>query len=160
VQSDLGYDKDGAKITSFGPLVETRGHDLQHVHPVPMPSLAPPLSIVLTNSIIAHELNFAETSEPGFRGELRKAIREARKANSIDARTAFKLQTMTFSPAFVAAAQELAVAQMVLSGQNPEKIPLDEDGRVDVAGINWAELGKFLQLLLPILLEFLKGLGL
>lgn len=99
-------------------------------------------------------------AEPGFRGQLRGAITDARKLGKIDIRTAVKLQRLTFSPAFVDAAQDLAVTQMVLSGEDPDRIPRTPDGRVDVAGINWDGLGKFLQLLLPFLLEFLKGLGL
>lgn len=107
------------------------------------------------------EVGFTELAvEPGFKGSLRKAISEARKADKIDVRTAFKLQSMTFSPAFVQAAQNLAVTQIVLSGENAEQVPRTDTGAVNTAGINWDGLGKFLQLFLPILLDFLKGLGL
>jgi hypothetical protein len=120
------------------------------------PTVAPVLPAV--NDVPIEMLQLAP--EPGFRGELRKAITEARKANNIDVRTAFRLQTLTFSPAFVRAAQDVAVTQMVLSGESSDAVPKSADGRVDVAGINWGELGKFLQLVIPLLLELMKAFGL
>jgi hypothetical protein len=127
----------------------------------PLPAIAPRPNDVPIAMAEFSELSFVPmAAEPGFRGELRAAINEARKAKVIDVRTAFKLQSLTFSPAFVSAAQNLAVTQMVLSGEDGDKIPRTEDGRVNVAGIPWGELGKFLQLVIPLLLELLKGLGL
>jgi hypothetical protein len=63
------------------------------------------------------------------------------------------------SPAFSKHAEDLAVTQMVASGEDPDAIPMNEDGTVNVAGINWEGLTKFLEAFIPLLLMLLKTFG-
>jgi hypothetical protein len=97
--------------------------------------------------------------ESGFRSEIVKAIQKARQAGKINARQAVRLRTATLSPAFAAEAQALAVTQMAFSGENSEHLPMSDEGVVQVDGINWAGLAKFLEALVPLLLTLLKAFG-
>jgi phage terminase small subunit len=110
------------------------------------------------NAEVAQEVSRADRRE--FKMAFRSAITDARQAGKITVEDARDLRRASFSPAFVREAERLSVIQMVVSGENPELVPRDTDGKVNTAGINWDGLGKFLQLLLPLMLEFLKGLGL
>lgn len=99
-------------------------------------------------------------SEPKFKTQLLSAIQEARKNGDISRVQALRLRIACMSPAFVQQAQEVAVVQMVFSGQSPELIPYHTDGRVNMEGIDWDGLTAFLQAILPILLELLRSFGL
>jgi len=137
--------------------------------PITMPTFTPTIQAALTPIVIqspsvvpvpvvtaAIETRVSRE----FKQTLRSSITQARRDGKITIADALQLQTASYSPAFLREAERLAITQMVVSGENPELIPRDDDGRVDAAGINWGELGKFLQMFLPLLLEFLKGLGL
>jgi hypothetical protein len=97
--------------------------------------------------------------ESGFRSEIVKAIQKARQSGKINARQAVRLRTATLSPAFAAEAQALAVTQMAFSGEDSEHLPMSDEGVVQVEGINWAGLAKFLEALVPLLLTLLKAFG-
>lgn len=97
--------------------------------------------------------------DAGFRKELAKAIQTARKAGKIDVRQALKLRVAMLSPAFVEQAKELAVVQIAFSGESSEHVPVSPDGVVQVAGINWEGLAKFLEAFLPLLLSLLEAFG-
>lgn len=100
-----------------------------------------------------------EEVKDSFRTELVEAIKEARKEGKINIREAIRLRLATLSPAFVERAKQLAVTQMVFSGEAPDAIPYDENGKVEVNRINWEGLGEFLKVLLPLLLELLIAFG-
>jgi hypothetical protein len=141
-------DKDGLVITSIAqpitaPVISTSVTNL-----VPVPVVAE----------VAQEVSRADRRE--FKMAFRAAITDARQAGTLAVEDARELRRASFSPAFTREAERLAVIQMVVSGENPEMIPRDADGKVNAAGINWEGLAKFLQLMLPILLDFLRKLGL
>lgn len=92
-----------------------------------------------------------------FRAALIKAIPAAVQDKHITRAEGMRLRVAMFSPAFARAAKELALTQMAASGS--ENVPYTEAGTIDEAAINWEGLTEFLKVLLPILLELLKGLG-
>jgi hypothetical protein len=99
------------------------------------------------------------TASNTFREGLIKAINNSRKAGDVNFRDAIKLRVALLSPAFVEKAQELAVTQVVFSGESSVDVPLDENGVVQVEGINWEGLTKFLEAMIPLLLTLLKAFG-
>jgi len=137
----------------------------------PQPTLAPALfglsalEIVEPTTVPSHVL--AQVDEPGprevatenFRSSLLKAVVEARKNGKINFRDSVKLRVASLSPAFVERAQELAVAQIAFSGEESGAVPIGEDGVVQVDGINWDGLAKFLEAILPLILSLLKAFG-
>ena len=88
-----------------------------------------------------------------FQKELVKAVRAQRKAKNLSAAQAIRLRVAITSPAFAKRAEDLAVIQMAFS----DDVPRTETGAIDRAGINWEGLAKFLQALLPLLLQLLEG---
>ena len=95
----------------------------------------------------------------GFRAELLRALPEARRSGKITAAQAVRIRVAMISPAFAKHAEELAVTQMVASGEDPDSIPKNADGSVNVAGINWEGLSKFLEAFIPLLIMLLKAFG-
>lgn len=95
-----------------------------------------------------------------FRQTLTKAIVEARKSGKINFREAVMLRVAMRSPAFVQRAQELAVTQVAFSGEESDAIPYDDEGVIQVDGINWEGLAKFLEAFVPLLISLLKAFGL
>ena len=93
-----------------------------------------------------------------FRKSLIKAIRESRKDGKITAGEAVRLRVASWSPAFIERAQQLAVVQMAFSGEDSDAVPYTDDGRIDVANIDWEGLIKFLELMIPLLLKLLAGI--
>ena len=96
----------------------------------------------------------------GFRAELLRALPEARRSGKITATQAVRIRVAMISPAFAKHAEDLAVTQMVASGEDSDAIPRNADGSVNVAGINWEGLSKFLEAFIPLLLMLLKAFGL
>ena len=99
------------------------------------------------------------TGKDGFRSNLSRAIVEQRKAGKITTRDAVRLRVAMLSPAFQDRAMDLAVAQVAFSGDVADAVPIDDEGVVQVEGINWAGLAKFLEALVPLLLTLLKAFG-
>jgi len=99
------------------------------------------------------------SGKEGFRINLSKAIVEQRKAGKITTRDAVRLRVAMLSPAFQDRAMDLAVAQVAFSGDVADAVPVDDEGVVQVDGINWAGLAKFLEALVPLLLTLLKAFG-
>ena len=95
-----------------------------------------------------------------FKAELVKAVSLSRKAGKITARDAVKLRVAMLSPAFVERAHELAVMQVAFSGEASDAVPVDEDGMIQVEGINWEGLAQFLEVFVPLLINLLKAFGL
>lgn len=98
-----------------------------------------------------------EMKADGFRLSVLRAIPTAVQEGKITRAEGLRLRVAMFSPAFAKQAKELAIIQMAASGS--ENVPYTESGMVDEAAINWEGLTEFLKVLLPILLELLKGLG-
>lgn len=145
--------------------------------PPPSPTPAPPQAFAYDVTFGLSEVSIAEpptiptfvlaqideapatTAMDAFKQTLVKAIAEQRKANKISMRDAIKLRVAMLSPAFVERAHQLAVTQVAFSGETSEAVPLDADGMVQVEGINWDGLIKFLEALVPLLLTLLKSFG-
>lgn len=94
-----------------------------------------------------------------FKKSLLDAISAARRADKITLREAVQLRVACISPAFVERAQNLAVTQLAFSGEASEHIPT-ENGVIQVEGINWEGLAKFLEVFIPLLVTLLKAFGL
>lgn len=95
-----------------------------------------------------------------FKTSLLKAVTEARKNGKITLREAVRIRVACLSPAFLERAQELAVVQIASSGETSESVPYDENGVIQVEGINWEGLTKFLEVFIPLLIQMLKAFGL
>lgn len=100
-----------------------------------------------------------KTARDSFRMNLLKAVVEARKSGKISARDAVRIRVASLSPAFVERAHELAITQMAFSGETSEFVPMNEEGMIQVEGINWDGLIKFLEAFIPLLLTLLKAFG-
>lgn len=94
-----------------------------------------------------------------FKSNLLKAIQAARQSEKITAKEALKLRIACMSPAFVERAHELAVVQIAFSGEESASVPMSADGRVNVDGINWDGLIKFMEAFIPLLITLLKAFG-
>ena len=148
--------------TTFG-LTGSRGTTTPgHV----LAQIIPDVSFGLESSIPDHVLAQVDTTSApvkvseSFRTSLRKAIVEARKAGKITLRDATRLRVACLSPAFLERAQELAVVQIAASGEPSDSVPLNDEGMVEVEGINWDGLAKFLEVFVPLLITLLKAFGL
>ena len=95
-----------------------------------------------------------------FKSSLIKAIAEARKSNKITLRDSVRLRIACISPAFVERAQDLAVTQLALNAEASEHVPISDDGVIQVEGINWEGLAKFMEVFVPLLITLLKAFGL
>lgn len=99
----------------------------------------------------------SEVARDAFHQAVLAAIPAAREAGLITRAEGVRIRVAMISPAFRARAQELAVVQMVFS--ESENVPMNPDGTVNQAAINWGGLTEFIKVLLPLLLELLIGLG-
>jgi hypothetical protein len=100
-----------------------------------------------------------KTAAESFKSELAKAINTQRKAGKISFRDAIKLRVAMLSPAFVERAHELAVTQVAFSGEASDAVPMDAEGVIQVEGINWEGLTKFLEAIIPLILTLIKAFG-
>jgi len=100
-----------------------------------------------------------KVTENDMRTDLATRIITARKAGKITVVEAAKLRTATLSPAFVERAHDLAVTQIAFSGEVNENVPVNAEGAVQVEGINWEGLTKFMEALVPLLIMLLKAFG-
>ena len=95
----------------------------------------------------------------GFGPAFRKAIRQGVRDGKISRADALKLNSASWSPGFRKRAQDIILIELATSGDDvPEG--LLTNGVLDRASIDWDKLLAFLKEFLPILLEFLIGLGL
>jgi hypothetical protein len=99
------------------------------------------------------------TARDSFRKNLVKAIEQARKDKKITIREAARLRVATISPAFVERAHDLAVVQIAFSNETSDSVPVNEEGVIQVEGIDWDGLIKFLEAFIPLLLTLLKAFG-
>ncbi len=152
-------DYDGAIITSVGVPVEatvvTTTATVVETLPVPSPVVATPLP-----SPVVKKTAVVETkAKTAFKSELTKAIQTARKEGKISPVEAVKARVALLSPAFVERAHDLAVTQIAFSGEVNENVPVSPEGVVQVEGINWEGLTKFLEAIVPLIISLLKMFG-
>ena len=88
----------------------------------------------------------------------RKATRNARKAGDITWRQAGQLRVFSRLPSGIQQIEDAAVMKMALD-PSIANVPKTEDGKVDRAAINWEEFLKFLEGLLPLILQLIDALG-
>ncbi len=109
----------------------------------------------------AEELAF-ETQAGGFHRALVLAGHAAVKDGTLTRLELLKLRAAMLSPAMRKRAEDLVITQMLASGESPEFIPYDDDGRVDRGSINWEGLANFLKEMAPLILMLIKlfsGMG-
>lgn len=117
-------------------------------------SAEPDLTPEIVESRVREELR----GGPGFRRGIINAIRSARKSGKITPKEAVRIRVAMMSPAFCREAQTMAMAQMSFSGA--EGLPVDENGNIDEAAIDWEGFAAFLERILPLILDLLKSFGL
>jgi len=172
-----GRDKDGYFITSIGePKAIVATPATAPVKPVPTPVESKPDNQVKSDSLfglyeieqestnlplfILGQIDPAKAGRDSFRSNLAKAVVAQRKAGKISIGDAAKLRVAMLSPAFLDRAHTLAVTQMAFSGEVDEtNVPTNEEGVIQVDGINWEGLGKFLEVLVPLIISLLKAFG-
>lgn len=113
---------------------------------------------ILPVSAATEELSTVEADGGKFHRAVIQAAIAARKAGTINRPQLMRLRVAMLSPAFRAQAEDLALIQVVSSG---EDLPFDlaEDGSIIRASINWEGLASFLERLVPIILMLLKAFG-
>ena len=102
----------------------------------------------------------AFSGRSGFVRKILKELPEVRRSDpNVSVRDAWSLRTACLlAPAFVEMAIDKAVLQMELDGTQSEHVPVDDDGKVIQAGINWEGLTNFIKVLIPLLIELLRGI--
>ena len=118
------------------------------------------LSVTIPDHVLGQVDSQPVKVAESFKPSLLKAIAEGRKSGKLTLREAVRLRTACLSPAFVERAHELAVTQMAFSGESSDAVPMSEDGIIQVEGINWEGLAKFLEAFIPLLITLLKAFGL
>lgn len=126
--------------------------------------IAPNETFGLETTIPSHVLGQVDTQPvkvaESFKPALIKAISDARKSGKLTLRESVRLRAACLAPAFVERAHELAVTQMAFSGEASDAVPMSEEGVIQVEGINWEGLAKFLEVFVPLLINLLKAFGL
>jgi len=92
-----------------------------------------------------------------FHRNVIKAAMKLHKDGKLKRSKVLRLRICMLSPAFRNAAEELAITQMVFSGA--ESVPMDENGIVERANIDWDKLLEFLEKLIPIILQIISIFG-
>lgn len=92
-------------------------------------------------------------AETPFAKTVAKAARKMRREGKITRLQQIRLRVAMLSPAFRQHAEELAVVQMAFSGGD---VPMDTDGKVDVASINWEGLADFIERLIPLIMKLME----
>lgn len=103
-----------------------------------------------------------EDGEVKFHRAVLKAAAQAAKDGKIERAKVFRLRVAMLSPAFRKRAMELAKVQMAASDSEAigsDALPVDENGKLIEAAIDWDKLASFLERLLPILLQLLEALS-
>jgi hypothetical protein len=110
---------------------------------------------LLLSGVCFGQTTVEEVRDSGFRRAVVKAADGAAKAGDIRRLDAVKIRVATLSPAFLDRAKELAVVQMQASGSDLDGLPVDAEGKIEVARIDWDKLGDFLVKLLPLILQLI-----
>jgi predicted ABC-type exoprotein transport system permease subunit len=110
---------------------------------------APPVTIAQEPSAVE------QVSNSKFRAALLKAAQASAKNGDIRRFDVMRLRVATLSPSFLKQAEELAVIQIVFSGEESEFVPFDSNGKVEVNRIDWEGLIAFLERLVPLILKLI-----
>lgn len=138
-----GRDKDGYVITSIS---QPSSKPLAAPGPVSLNALA----AIGDAEIVAGFDRFDAASATGFRKAYLTSIKKAQDAGQLTAGQAFRLRLASLSPSFCKYAEQVATIELVTSGElSVEK----------VNAIDWDSLADFIIKILPVILEFLKQLG-
>lgn len=98
-----------------------------------------------------------------FRRNLIRAAVKLSQSNGedrISRADVLKIRLATMAPAMLEKAQKLAVIQMAASGDETvgtDIVPIDEDGKIVEASIDWDKLISFLERLVPIILQLIDA---
>lgn len=92
-------------------------------------------------------------AETPFARAVAKAARKMRREGKITRLQQIRLRVAMLSPAFRQHAQELAVIQMAYSGA---EVPTLDDGKIDVASINFEGLLDFIERLIPLIMKLME----
>jgi hypothetical protein len=117
-----------------------------------------PIGVAAPPSIVAESQQVQV--KDSFRLNLIKAIQTQRQAGKITAREALKLRMACLSPAFLERAHDLAIIQIACSGEVSDAVPMTADGMIQVEGIDWDGLIKFMEAFIPLLIKLLTAFGL
>jgi len=121
------------------------------------------LLLLFSLPFAAPAVSFAQATPPSaeevsnlkFRAALLKAVDSAVKNGDISRVTALRLRVRSLAPAFLEQVKDLAVTQIVFSGEESEFVPIGDDGKVLVNGINWEGLIAFLERLIPLIIKLM-----
>lgn len=92
-------------------------------------------------------------AETPFAKAVAKAARKMRREGKITRLQQIRLRVAMLSPAFRQHAQELAIIQMAYSGAD---VPMTEDGKIDIASINFEGLLDFIERLIPLIMRLME----
>lgn len=107
----------------------------------------------------AAKLETVESSNIKFRRSLLAAANKSAKAGKLKRRQVLSLRVSTLSPAFLDAAKQVCVSQMFYSGVGEEFVPMTDDGKVNMEGIDWDSFADFLERIIPIVLQLIEIFG-
>jgi len=159
VRSAPTYGSTGA-VTRSVPTYGSTGSAVVYRAPAQQLSVINTTPAVQARALVQSGPSEVRLGLDGFRASLSRAVTEARKDGTLKPREALRLQVRMLSPAFIEQAHDLAVTQIAFSGEASDSVPLDAEGKVNVAGINWEGLIAFLEKLLPLLLKLFSAFGL
>jgi hypothetical protein len=102
-------------------------------------------------------------SDDKFHRSVIKAAQKLVRDKKLSRLDMVKLRMAMLSPAFREKAQELAVLQMTCSGSdligtNPA-LPVDDDGTLIVASIDWDAIIAFIEKLIPLIMQLIQIFG-
>ena len=119
------------------------------------PQIPPPLQPATVVSQDIEEVR--EAGDNKFHRNVIRAARNLNRSGEITRAQLLGLRVRMMSPAFRKHCEDLAVTQMYYSGD--DGIPLDGNGRVQRASIDWDALLAFIEKLIPIILQLIDALG-
>ena len=107
-------------------------------------------------AVVSHDGEVME-AETGFHRALIVAGRNRVKSGEMKRGELIRLRVAMLSPAFRDAAEDLAVIQMAASGS--DNVPLDAEGQIDRAQIDWDAIIAFLEKLIPLIIKLIGIFG-
>jgi hypothetical protein len=103
---------------------------------------------------MAHAQVVETAQQESFRKSVIKAAQSLQQKGELKRSEVVKLRVALLSPSFRQRAEDLAVIQMSASG---EDVPVDENGLIQRASIDWDKLLAFLEKLIPIILQLITA---
>lgn len=154
------YGSAGSVVTRSVPTYGSAGSAPVVTYYAPTPTVINTTPAVQARSIVQRGPQEVRLGLDGFRSSLSRAVADARRDGTLKPREAIRMQVRMLSPAFVEQAHDLAVTQIAFSGEVSAAVPMDAEGKVQVANIQWDQLIEFLEKLLPLLLQLFSAFGL